>query len=165
MSVDIFLDRDGTLIRDTGYISKIDDVEVLPGVVLGLKLFKDNGYRLHIISNQSGVPRGKISEQDFKEVESYVNKQFKREDIVFDSLSYCFHLPTDGCECRKPNYGLLKKVSEKYTSEKSKSAMLGNSEVDMQTAKGFGIPFWRVGVTENNFYLIARKVVDYFEAV
>jgi D-glycero-D-manno-heptose 1,7-bisphosphate phosphatase len=165
MSIDIFLDRDGTLIRDTGYISKIDDVEVLPGVILGLKLFKANGYRLHIVSNQSGVPRGKISEIDFKEVESYVNEFFKLEDIVFDSLNYCFHLPTDGCECRKPNFGLLEKVSEQYTSQRSKSAMLGNSEVDMQAAKGFGIPFWKTGVMENDFYLIARKVVDYFEAV
>lgn len=165
MSYDVFLDRDGTLIRDTGYISKISDVEVLPGVVLGLKRFREKGYRLHIVSNQSGVPRDKISEREFKAVEAHVNNLFELENIFFDSLNYCLHLPTAGCNCRKPNIGLLVKVSEKYQIDKSKSAMVGNSEVDLQAAKNFGIPFWKVGITEDDFDFTAQKVVDYFERV
>ena len=165
MSFDVFLDRDGTLIKDTGYISKISDVEVLPGVVLGLKRFMAKGYRLHIVSNQSGVPRGKISEREFKEVEIYVNNLFELENIFFDSLNYCFHLPTASCDCRKPDFGLFTKVSEKYQLDKSKSAMLGNSEVDLQAAISFGIPFWKVGITVGDFDFTAQKVVDYFERV
>lgn len=165
MSFDVFLDRDGTLIRDTGYISKISDVEVLPGVVRGLKRFKAKGYRLHIVSNQSGIPRGKVSEREFKEVEIHVNKLFQLENIFFDSLNYCFHLPTAGCACRKPNFGLFTKVSEKYQLDKSRSAMLGNSDVDLQAALNFGIPFWKVGITDDDFDFTAQKVVDYFERV
>jgi D-glycero-D-manno-heptose 1,7-bisphosphate phosphatase len=163
MTFDVFLDRDGTLIRDIGYISKVSDVELLPGVVAGLKLFKANGYRLHIVSNQSGVPRGIISPHEFKEIEAYINELLAAEDVIFDSLNYCFHLPIDYCDCRKPSFGLLKKVSERYSSKKSMSAMLGNSEVDSQAAKGFGIPFWKVGEVENDFFYAAQKVADYFD--
>jgi D,D-heptose 1,7-bisphosphate phosphatase len=165
MPFDIFLDRDGTLVRDTGYISKENEVEVLVGVIQGLKLFTEKGYRLHIVSNQSGVPRGKISMLEFEKVENYINEAFRIEHITFDSYNYCFHLSTDGCECRKPKSGLLEKVSEKFEIDKTKSAMLGNSDVDQDAAKCFGIPFWRVGDTEKNFYQITREVVKYFEGL
>lgn len=165
MPFDIFLDRDGTLIRDTGYISKSSDVEVLVGVFQGLELFKEKGYRLHIVSNQSGVPRGKISMLEFKEVESYINEAFKAENIFFDSHNYCFHLPSEGCMCRKPKSGLFEQVSEKYEIDKPKSVMLGNSDGDLEAAKCFGIPFWKVGTAKKNFYQIAREVVEYFEGL
>jgi D-glycero-D-manno-heptose 1,7-bisphosphate phosphatase len=165
MTYDVFLDRDGTLIRDTGYISKSSDVEVLFGVFEGLKLFKERGYRLHIVSNQSGVPRGKISKLEFKEVESFINKTFRTKGILFDTHNYCFHLSTDGCKCRKPNSGLFEQVSEKYEIDKVKSAMLGNSDVDSEAAKSFGISFWEVGTPRKNFYQIAREVVEYFEGL
>ena len=165
MPFDIFLDRDGTLIRDTGYISKSSDVEVLDGVFQGLKLFKEKGYRLHIVSNQSGVPRGKISMLEFKEVESFIDESFKVEDICFDSHNYCFHLPADECKCRKPKIALLEQVSEKYEINKQNSVMLGNSDVDSEAAKSFGIPFWNVGLAKNNFNEIAREVVEYFEGL
>ena len=163
MPFDILLDRDGTLIKDTGYIASKYNVEVLNGVIRGLKLFTKKGYRLHIISNQSGVPRGKISTLEFNEVEKHINSFFLEHDIVFNSHNYCFHLPTDGCECRKPKSGLLEKVSGEYEINKLTTAMLGNSEVDREAAKNFGIPFWEVGQPKTDFYEIARKVVRYFE--
>lgn len=163
MQVDIFLDRDGTLIRDTGYISKKNDVEVLEGVIDGLKLFREKGYRLHIVSNQSGVPRGIISELEFREVERHIDSLFLGQGIVFDSHNYCFHLPTDGCECRKPKSGLFENVSSEYAISELTSAMVGDSEVDMEAAKNFGIPFWKVELPEVDFYEIARKVVRNFE--
>ena len=165
MIIDIFLDRDGTLIKDPGYISSRDDVEVINGVIRGLKLFKSKGYRLHIVSNQSGVPRGKISALDFIAVESYVNKLFFEQGLEFDSFNYCFHLPTDGCNCRKPKIGLFQKVSQEYGIEKVNSVMLGNSDVDEAAAKNFGIPFWKVGESEGNFFETAREVVRHFEGI
>ena len=157
MQVDIFLDRDGTLINDTGYISSKNDVEVLEGVVNGLKLFRKKGYRLHIVSNQSGVPRGKLAFLEFREVERHINSVFLENDMVFDSHNYCFHLPTDGSDCRKPKSSLLVKVSAEFTIAKKISAMLGNSEVDMEAAKDFGIPFWKVGLPEVDFFRNCAK--------
>ncbi len=165
MPFDVFLDRDGTLIRDTGYISKCSDVEILVGVFQGLRLFREKGYRLHIVSNQSGVPRGKTSMLEFQEVESFVNETFRTKDITFDSHNYCFHLPADGCKCRKPKPGLLEQVSKKYEIEKPKSVMLGNSDVDLEAAKCFGIRFWKIGTDKNDFYQAAREVVEYFEGL
>ena len=165
MPFDVFLDRDGTLIRDTGYISKSSNVEVLHGVYEGLRLFREKGYRLHIVSNQSGVPRGKISMLEFKEVETFIDETFKTKGISFDSHNYCFHLPVDSCKCRKPNSGLLEQVSEKYEIDKTKSVMLGNSDVDLGAAKCFGVLFWQVGTGQKDFYQTAREVVEYFEGL
>ena len=162
MPFDIFLDRDGTLIKDTGYISSIVDVEVMDGVFEGLKLFKSKNYRLHIISNQSGVPRGKILPQAFSDVEKHFYKVFFLQNIEFDSVSYCFHLPTENCECRKPKIGLFEKISNEYQIEKRASAMLGNSEVDKSAAQNFRIPFWKVEESGIDFYQTAREVVSYF---
>jgi imidazoleglycerol-phosphate dehydratase/histidinol-phosphatase len=100
---------------------------------------------------------------EFERVEKYINEAFRIEHIFFDSYNYCFHLSTDACVCRKPKSGLLEKVSEKFEIEKTKSAMLGNSDVDQEAAESFGILFWRVGDTGKNFYQIAREVVKYFE--
>ena len=113
MSVSIFLDRDGTLIEDTGYTSSPDDVRILPGVVPGLQLFRKNNYQLHLVSNQSGLARGKFSRADFDQVETRVNAIFRESGIEFDTVHYCFHGPGENCACRKPNPGLLEQVAIK----------------------------------------------------
>jgi histidinol phosphatase-like enzyme len=100
---------------------------------------------------------------EFRAVEDHINKIFEEQQIFFDSFNYCFHLPEEGCACRKPKCGLFEKVSQGFEIDRSKSGMLGNSDVDLEAAKCFGIPFWRVGITEKNFYQVAREVVEYFE--
>ena len=163
MNVHIFLDRDGTIIKDTGYISDPNKVVVLNGVMEGLALLKSRGFYLHIVSNQSGIPRGKISSDNFISVESQVKKIFLENGIEFDSVNYCFHLPSDNCACRKPSPGLIAKVVEELKIHKSHCGMIGNSKVDEGAAKNFGIRFWCTAEDGMNFFDIAREVVKYFD--
>lgn len=163
MNVHIFLDRDGTIIKDTGYISDPNKVVVLNGVMEGLALLKSRGFYLHIVSNQSGIPRGKISSGNFISVESQVKKIFLENGIEFDSVNYCFHLPSDNCACRKPSPGLIAKVVEELKIHKSHCGMIGNSKVDEGAANNFGIPFWCLTEDGMNFSDIAREVVKYFD--
>jgi len=162
MSIQLFLDRDGTLIKDTGYISDPAKVVILDGVVDGLNLFKSHGFRLHIVSNQSGISRGKISKADFAAVDNRFKKVFFDNGIEFDSINYCFHHPLDNCDCRKPAPGLIAKVFQEINIERSSCAMIGNSVVDEGAAANFGIAFWYVTEDEFNFFDIAREVVNHF---
>lgn len=171
MSVSIFLDRDGTLIEDTGYISSPDDVRVLPGVVQGLQLFKKNNYQLHLVSNQSGLARGKFSRGDFDQVEQRFNAIFLESGIEFNTAHYCFHSPEENCACRKPKPGLLEQVAEIEVIDKNLSAMVGNSESDRGAAAAFGIPYWDVNTgvdlnaNVNLFEIEATRIVAYFDGV
>lgn len=171
MKIGIFLDRDGTLIKDSGYISSPDDVHVLPGVFEGLQLFKQNNYQLHIVSNQSGLNRGKISKDEFNAVEVRVNLLFKEKGIIFDSSNYCFHHPSDGCPCRKPKTGLLQQVAWANGIKKSFAVMIGNSEVDRGAADSFGIRYWDVSnsdptyQSQNSFLLVVSQIIKHFERI
>ena len=165
MSVHIFLDRDGTLIEDTGYISDPSKVLVLSGVVEGLTLLKSRGFYLHIVSNQSGVARAKISMDQFRAVETKVKQDFLENEIEFNSVNYCFHLHEDECECRKPATGLIRRVVEENSIHKSECGMIGNSLADEGAARNFGIPFWYVREQKGAFYKIAREVVNHFDDV
>ena len=171
MIVSIFLDRDGTLIEDTGYIAEPGDVRVLPGVINGLQLFKTNNYRLHLVSNQSGLARGKFSRLEFDEVEERVNTIFQENGITFDTVNYCFHLPADNCACRKPKPGLLEQVALSEGVDKSFSAMIGNSDSDQGAADAFGIPYWDVNAGTaldpkvGQFEAQATRIVSYFDGI
>lgn len=163
MTIDIFLDRDGTLIDDTGYISNPTDVRILPSVVEGLKLFILNNYRLHIVSNQSGVGRGIISPAKFSSVEARVSLLFLEEGVVFDSINYCFHVPDDDCHCRKPRTGLFESVSSRFKINKESTVLIGNSASDQGAALNYGILYWGINPTElNSFYRCAEEIVVYF---
>ena len=163
MAGTVFLDRDGTLIRDTGYLSSIRDVEILSGVVSGLKMFLSRNYRLHIVSNQSGIPRGLVSTTEFQTVERYFIDLFQKNGVQFDSLNYCFHLASAGCSCRKPQTGLFEAVSVNFQTDKKRAAMVGNSLVDMEAAEKFGIAYWGVEQDKTDFLQVAQEVIDYFE--
>ena len=171
MSVNVFLDRDGTLIEDVGYIASPDHVLPLPGVFEGLQLLKQNNYHLHIVSNQSGLARGKFSSEEFDEVEVRFKQVFLKEGIIFDSLNYCFHSPTEGCTCRKPKPGLFEQVSLVTQIDRRLSGMIGNSDVDRGAADAFGIPYWDVNVligddlTRSAFEAVSYNVIEYFEGV
>jgi D-glycero-D-manno-heptose 1,7-bisphosphate phosphatase len=159
----VFLDRDGTLIRDVGYLSSIKDVEILNGVMSGLKMFLSKNYRLHIVSNQSGVPRGLVTTAEFQTVEKYFVDLFHKNGVQFDSLNYCFHLPSAGCSCRKPQTGLFEAVSVNFQIDKKRTAMVGNSLVDLEAAEKFGIAYWGIDQDNSDFLQVAQEVIGYFE--
>lgn len=163
MAIDIFLDRDGTLIEDTGYISKIEDIKIMNGVIDGLKLFMENGYRLHLISNQSGIARGKFTLSEFTEVQGELVRRLALQGIHFTSENFCFHAPELKCKCRKPGTGMFELVNKKFKVFHRNSAMIGDSEVDEKAASNFRIAFWRVGVGQLDFLVAAREVIKSIE--
>lgn len=164
--IDLFLDRDGTLIEDPGYINSSECVKFLDGVLDSLQEFRRNNYRLHLVSNQSSVGRKIISEAQFLQIEDRFKTILLQNSIAFDTLNYCFHTPIDKCICRKPKIGMFLKVESQFPIEKNLCGMIGNSNSDQEAASNYGIAYWNIEQTmEGSFTLQSKLVLSHFERI
>jgi histidinol-phosphate phosphatase family protein len=133
----LFLDRDGTLIVDTGYPRDPELVEVLPGAIEALRELQRD-YVLVIISSQSGIARGLITETQARAVHERVIELFAQGGVTFAGAYYCKHLPDAGCPCRKPAPGLLHDAAREHDLDLASSIMVGDKESDVEAGKAAG---------------------------
>ena len=103
----IFLDRDGVVNQEIGYLYKTSDFKFIDGIFQACKYFQSHNYKIIIITNQSGISRGYYSENDFKILTEWMLKQFLINDINILDVLHCPHGPESNCSCRKPNPGML----------------------------------------------------------
>lgn len=134
----IFLDRDGVLNRDSGYLYKIEDWQWLPGALAGLRLFKEAGYSLIVASNQSGIGRGYYSKDQLDSLENWLNNELQSVGCPIDAWYYCPHLPEAGCLCRKPLPGMLLKAAKDLNIDLPRSWMLGDKISDVEAGLAAG---------------------------
>jgi len=109
----IFLDRDGTINEDVGYLSDAKDFKFLPNAVEGLQLMQEKGYKLNIVTNQSGIGRKMYSLEDYNKVNDFMIKQLEKSNVYIDNVFYCPHRPEIYCKCRKPKTGMVKRYMVK----------------------------------------------------
>lgn len=133
MNKAVFLDRDGTINVDKGYVYRIEDFEFLPGVIEALRLFQSMGYLLIIITNQSGIGRGYYTEDDLIKLTEYMNQELLKEGIKVTDFFYCPHIENASvehyrkkCNCRKPSIELFLKAQEKWNIDWAKSYAVGD---------------------------------------
>jgi histidinol-phosphate phosphatase family protein len=130
----IILDRDGTLIEDKNYTYKIEDFELLDGVIEGLKLLQ-NEFLFFIVTNQSGIGRGYYTTQDFQIFNNHLIHVLKKHKIKILKTYFCPHLKEDRCDCRKPKTKFIDEIIKEFDVDISKSWMIGDHPSDIQ----FGI--------------------------
>ena len=135
----IFLDRDGVINKETGYIHKIEDFQFINGVFEACQNFNQLGYQIIIVTNQSGISRGYYTEIDFQKVTNWMLGQFKINNIEILDVIHCPHLPSDFCDCRKPKPGMLLTAKTKHNIDMEKSWMIGDKESDIKAANNAGI--------------------------
>lgn len=135
----IFLDRDGTIIEDTDYPRDPNLVKFVPGALEGLRAFQAKGYLLFVISNQSGVGRGIIRDEEFKAVHARVCELLQSEAIEIQEFAYCFHRPEDKCQCRKPETRLAEEMIKAFQLEPKRSLMIGDRESDLLLGDRLGV--------------------------
>lgn len=140
----LFLDRDGTLIREEHYLCDPAKVVLERNVVRGLRRFVRAGYRLVVVSNQSGVGRGFIAESDVLAVNAKVEQLLVKEKISISSWHYCIHTPSDQCECRKPAPGLFEQAEALYPVDWQRSLMVGDKPSDVQAGLTMGMSSYLV---------------------
>lgn len=141
MNKAIFLDRDGTVIIDQGYLDDPAMVEIYPGVLEPLRELRKAGNLLIIITNQSGIARQMFSEKEMVKVNKRMVELFRSEGIEFDDILICPHAPEDNCECRKPEPKLLIDSAEKFNIDLANSAIIGDKVSDAKCGIAAGCKY------------------------
>jgi D,D-heptose 1,7-bisphosphate phosphatase len=133
----IFLDRDGVINKEVGYLSKPNNFEFIEGSIEGLKILKQKGFLLIIITNQAGIARGFFTEATLKAIHKVMLNRLKQNGITLDDIYYCPHHPdfTGSCDCRKPNPGMILNAELKHNINLNNSYMIGDTLKDIQTGK------------------------------
>ncbi len=131
MNKAVFLDRDGTINRDFGYVYQKEKLEFLPGAAEALKKIRQAGFLLIIITNQSGIARGYFSEEQYREFEGFFLDRLKEQDVWIDRVYFCPHGEKDGCLCRKPETDMFYQAAEEFDIDWSKSYAIGDKERDL----------------------------------
>jgi D-glycero-D-manno-heptose 1,7-bisphosphate phosphatase len=141
----VLLDRDGTLIRDVGYLSRVDQIELLPYAVESLRQLREAGLKIAIVTNQSAVGRGLLDEAGLASIHRELERRLTAGGAKVDGIYYCPHHPTEGvgayrirCECRKPDVGMARRAAEDLDLDLSRSYVIGDKESDMELAERIG---------------------------
>lgn len=137
----IFLDRDGVINkrpRRGEYVRKWEEFEFLPGAVEGLRLINQKGYRIYLVTNQAGIGRGMMSEQDLKIIHQKLKKELEKNDVRISGIYYCPHEMNEDCECRKPKPGLLLQAARDHNLDLKDTIFIGDNERDFQMGKAAG---------------------------
>ena len=135
----IFLDRDGIINKEINYLHKIEDFEFIDGIFDACLHFQSLGYKIIIITNQSGISRGYYSVIDYQKVTQWMLDQFKYKNINILDILHCPHGPDSTCDCRKPKPGMFLKAKTKHNIDMEKSWMIGDKEIDTIAANSAGI--------------------------
>jgi D-glycero-D-manno-heptose 1,7-bisphosphate phosphatase len=130
----IFLDRDGVINKDIGYLHKVEDFKFEKEIFGVCRHFNTLGYKLIIITNQSGIGRKLYTHNDFIILNTWMLDQFKRQGINILDVYYCPHNPYSNCSCRKPKPGLLLEAQKKYNIDMTLSWLIGDKETDIDSA-------------------------------
>ena len=135
----IFLDRDGVINKEVNYLHKIDDFEFIDGIFKTCLYFQNLGYKIIIITNQSGISRGYYTESDYQKLTQWMLNQFKYKNINILDVFHCPHGPDSTCDCRKPNPGMFLQAKAKHNTDMTVSWMIGDKERDIIAANKAGI--------------------------
>jgi len=130
----LFLDRDGVINIDYGYVSKIEDFEFNEGLFELLHLFANQGYKLFIVTNQSGIGRGYYTHQDFLNLTNWMLNELQQQGLKVEKVEYCFHAPEELCSCRKPAIGMVSNILSHYNIDLENSWLIGDKQSDIDLA-------------------------------
>lgn len=169
----LFLDRDGVVNLDKGYVHKVEDFEFMPGIFEISRAAKANGQLVVLVTNQSGIGRGFYTEQQFWDLMTWVESRFLEEGITIDGVYHCPHTPKDSssfsddvCDCRKPKPGLILKAARDLDIALKESIFIGDQESDMLAARAAGVgTSYLVGPKATSGDFLAYADLDQIRAV
>ena len=135
----VFLDRDGVINRDSpDYIKSWSEFEFIPGSLEAIRQLTASGFAIIIITNQSAINRRFISKKELEHMHRLMDKNVRSHGGRIDDIFYCPHLPTDGCDCRKPKPGMIYSARDAYQIDLASSILIGDSVKDIACARNAG---------------------------
>ena len=135
----VFVDRDGVINQERNdYVKSISELEICPNVAKNIKLLKDAGFLVIVITNQSAVNRGIITHEMINQIHNSIQDHLKKYGTFLDGFYYCPHVPDENCNCRKPKPGLLQQAILELNIDLNSSWMIGDSDSDIEAADSVG---------------------------
>ena len=136
----IFLDRDGVINkkRENDYVKNWSEFQFLPRVIDALKILTKNNFDLYIVTNQRGIARGLMSENDLAIIHERMQRELATHGVVINGIYYCPHNQDDGCNCRKPKPGLLLRAAREHEINLKEAVFVGDSLSDLETGESSG---------------------------
>ena len=136
----VFLDRDGTIIADAGYLRDPDQVRLLPGAAAAIRRLNESGWLAVVVTNQSGIARGLLTEEDYRRTERRLDELLAEAGARVEGHYWCPHLPdvSGHCECRKPGTLLYRQAADRFDIDLGKSWWVGDRARDVVPAAAFG---------------------------
>jgi D-glycero-D-manno-heptose 1,7-bisphosphate phosphatase len=142
----VFLDRDGTINEEVGYLDSLDKLKIIPAAYEAIRLINLSGMKAIVVTNQSGVARGFFNEKLVRQTHEAIQAALLQKKASIDKFYYCPHHPTEGtgiylqnCNCRKPLPGMLLQAAHDLDIELGNSYMVGDTDRDMEAAKKIGV--------------------------
>jgi D-glycero-D-manno-heptose 1,7-bisphosphate phosphatase len=168
----VFLDRDGTIIEDTGYLRQATEVRLVPGAAAAIRQLNQHDVPAVVVTNQSGIARGLLTLEEYMSTERRLDELLARESACLAAHYFCPHLPelSGPCECRKPGPLLYRQAAERFGVDLSRSWWVGDRLRDVLPAESFGGSGILVGTTEPegaeaNRFLRARDLTGAVELI
>ena len=172
----LFLDRDGVINRDFGYVYEPQFFQFVDDIFDLCQEAQSKNYKIIIVTNQSGIGRGIYSEEDYLKLSAWVEQQFAEQGVAITATYYCPHHPIKAkgdylqdCDCRKPKPGLLLQAAQEHHLDLSRSLLVGDKLTDLQAAQAAGVPrrYWFVSKEEQiiDKQLVSAIVESHLELV
>ena len=136
----VFLDRDGVINQklENDYVKSWDEFCFLPGVFEAIRIIKEKGYLVIVVTNQRGIAKGLMTEKDLEEIHRRMIEELKKHGACIDDIFYCPHDISDNCNCRKPKPGLLIQAQRKWDIDFTQSYIIGDSNSDIEAGQQVG---------------------------
>jgi D-glycero-D-manno-heptose 1,7-bisphosphate phosphatase len=161
-----FLDRDGVLNVDHGYVHRVEHLEWIEGAAEAVQLLNEAGYRVVVVTNQSGIARGHYDEETLRRFHTHMQETLAAQGAGVDAFYFCPHHPQGSvrefaivCDCRKPKAGLLEQADRDCPVNRKRSFLIGDTESDMAAAAAFGIRGFKFDATSQSLIEIVRAAL------
>ncbi len=136
----IFVDRDGTLNQDSGYVTTPEQLVLFPGVPEAIARLNQLGALVIMVTNQSAIGRGMMTLDDLEAIHTRLSALIRPYGATIDGIFSCPHRPQDGCECRKPNTGLIDQAVDRFALDLSRCYLVGDKRSDLEVAQKVAVP-------------------------
>ena len=157
----VFLDRDGVINEKppkADYVKNWSEFKFLPGAIEAIKTLNQNGFETYIITNQPGIARGMMTEDDLKQIHNNLREELAKNNARIDQIYYCPHGWDDGCECRKPKPGLFFRAANEHDIDLTKTIFIGDEERDLEAGHAAGCKTILV-TPENGILRIINSII------
>jgi histidinol-phosphate phosphatase family protein len=159
----IFLDRDGVINKKapkSEYIKSWDEFTFLPGSIEAMTLLTRHNYKIFIITNQAGIQRRIMTEQNLRDIHMDLERELEKHNIKIEGIYYCPHGWNEGCECRKPKSGMLFQAAREHDLDLSTSTFIGDDERDMQAGNAAGCRTLLVDAESSLLRVVKEKIIE-----